>query len=454
MITSVRKLVARSADVCSHNQRLYSGSLSLKEELTERQLIHQVTDEAVLDLLEIGGQTVYMGIDPTGDSLHSGHLKPLSYFAHILRNGNKGILLLGGATARIGDPSGRDSERNIIPELVLKHNLAALEQSLKRITHSLGISDRVIFVNNEDWYKQLNIIEFFSQVGTAMRLSVMLGKNSVKRRLLLPNGLNFQEFSYQAFQAYDFLQLYKRYDCTAQLGGADQWGNVTAGCDLVRKVTGQTVFGLTTALLVDKKGNKLGKSMGGHPGTTLWLTASKTAAYTLYQSLLNLDDPTSLDLMKQLLPGTMTEMRLIEREHLTNPGERVAQKRLASEVIRIVHGEEELRKAELATRIAYDNPSHLNEMEVTSISELIDSLPNTKLSLQGQVGNLWTQLLVEIGQAATLEKACSIVSQSLKINGLRVSDPDRIFHPQQDLLKGDLSVVRIGKSVTVIAWQR
>ena len=454
MITSVRKLVARSAGVCSHIQRLYSGGSSLKQELTERQLIHQVTDETVLDLLETGGQTVYMGIDPTGDSLHSGHLKPLSYFAHILRHGNEGVLLLGGATARIGDPSGRDSERNVIPEEVLKHNLVALEQSLKKITHSLGISDKVIFVNNEDWYKQLNIVEFFSQVGTAMRLSVMLGKNSVKRRLLLPNGLNFQEFSYQAFQAYDFLQLYKRHNCTAQLGGADQWGNITAGCDLVRKVTGQTVFGLTTTLLVDSKGNKLGKSMGGHPGTTLWLTASKTAPYTLYQSLLNLDDPTSLDLVKQLLPCTMTQMRLTEREHLTNPGERVAQKQLAAEVTRVVHGDEELRKAELATRIAFDDPSHLNEMEGSSISELIHSLPHTKLLLREQVGNLWTELLVEIGHAATQDKACNIVSQSLKINGSRVSNPDRLFDPQQDLLKGDLSVVRIGKSVTFISWQR
>ena len=454
MITSVRKLVARPAGVCSNKQRLYSGKLSLREELDERQLVYQVTDEVVLDLLEMGGHTVYMGIDPTGDSLHSGHLKPLSYFARILRHGNKGILLLGGATARIGDPSGRDSERNIIPEEELKHNLAALEQSLKRITDSIGISDRVTFVNNEDWYKQLNVIDFFSQVGTAMRLSVMLGKNSVKRRLLLPNGLNFQEFSYQAFQAYDFLQLYKRYGCIAQLGGGDQWGNITAGCDLVRKVTGQTVYGLTTALLVDSKGNKLGKSMGGHPGTTLWLAASKTAPYTLYQSLLNLDDPTSLHLVKQLLPCSMTEVRLVEREHLANPSERATQKRLASEVIRIVHGDEELRRAVLATRIAFGNPSHLNDMEVVSISKLIQSLPHTKLPLQGQTGKLWTQLLVDIRQAVTLDKACTIVSQSLRINGLRVSNTEKVFDPQLDILKGDLSVVRIGKSVTFISWQR
>ncbi|KAI6660853.1 hypothetical protein LOD99_13577 [Oopsacas minuta] len=447
MITSLRQLVTKSAGVSSHfhvqPHSKYSESLSLKQELTERHLLHQVTDETVLDLLQTGGQTVYMGIDPTGNSLHSGHLKPLSYLAHIIRYGNKGVLLLGGATARIGDPSGRDSERSVLPEETIKHNSTDIEQSLRSITHSLGISDRVIFVNNEDWYNPLSILDFFSQVGSAMRLSLMLGKNSVKRRMLLPNGLNFQEFSYQAFQAYDFLQLYQRYGCTVQLGGADQWGNITAGCDLVRKKTGHSVFGLTTGLLVDSKGNKLGKSMGGHPDTVLWLSSSKTAPYTLYQSFLRLDDVTCIELVKQLLPISLTEVSLIERDHIANPSVRVAQKQLASDVIRMVHGNDELRKAELATRIAFEDPSHMNEMGEESISELIHSLPYIILSLQEQIGVLWVDLLVRIGLASTQENALSIISKTLKINGTRINNPNEVFKPHQHLLRGDISIVKI-----------
>ena len=456
MISSVRKIVAKSTELCSSHLHLaptHPCSLSLKRELEERNLLYQVTDDSVLPLLETGGQTVYMGIDPTADSLHSGHLKPLSFLAHVLRAGNRGILVLGGATARIGDPSGRHGERALLPPDTIAHNSAAIEECLKRITHSLGVSDRVTFVDNAEWYREMNVLDFFYQVGSALRLSVMLGKESVKNRLSLPHGLNFQEFSYQAFQAYDFLQLNRLHDCTVQMGGADQWGNITIGCDLVRKMTGSTVYGLTTQLLVDSRGNKLGKSLGGHPGSTMWLSPAKTAPYTLYQSFLGLDDATCLQLCKQLLPAGLEELRSLDKEHIANPAARTAHKKLASEVIRMVHGEDELRIAELATRIAFEDPSLLNEMEEGDISQLMTSVPCTKLSLQDNTGALWGDLLIRIGLTSTPEHTHKVMSQGLLINGDRVEREEEAFNPALHILKGKLTLIRIGKVVTFISWQ-
>ena len=455
MLSSARKIAAKSTELFSANLHLASRhpALSLKQELVERNLLYQVTDESVLDLLETGGHTVYMGIDPTADSLHSGHLKPLSCLAHVLRHGNRGVLLLGGATARIGDPSGRPGERESLSADTIALNSAEIARSLSRITDCLGVSDRVTFVDNTDWYGEMSVLDFFSQVGSALRLSTMLGKESVKSRLSLPNGLSFQEFSYQAFQAYDFLQLHRRYDCSVQLGGADQWGNITIGCDLVRKMAGSSVYGITTQLLVDSRGNKLGKSLGGHPGSTLWLSADKTAPFTLYQSFLRLDDSTCLELCKQLLPVGMEELRVLDREHIANPEARTAQKQLASDVIRMVHGEEELRRAELATRIAFEDPSQLNEMEDGDISQLIASLPCTHLALQAETGAPWRDLLVKMALTSNSDHSRRAMSQSLLVNGVRVEREEETFNPSLHLLKGNLTVVKIGKIVAFISWQ-
>ena len=454
MINSARKIVARSAELCSslHLAPNRPG-LSLRQELEERNLLYQVTDGSLLALLETGGHTVYMGIDPTADSLHSGHLKPLSCLAHILRHGNRGLLVLGGATARIGDPSGRHGERALLAPDAIQFNSAAIVRSLRGITHSLGVSDRVTFVDNAEWYRDMKVLDFFSEVGSALRLSVMLGKDSVKSRLSQPNGLNFQEFSYQAFQAYDFLQLHRRYGCTVQLGGADQWGNITIGCDLVRKMAGSAVYGLTTQLLLDSRGNKLGKSLAGHPGSTLWLSADRTPPYSLYQSFLGLDDTTCLVLCKQLLPAGLEELRALDREHIANPAARTAQKQLASDVIRMVHGEDELRIAELATRVAFEDPSQLSELEDGDISRLISSVPCTSLSLQEETGALWRDLLTKTGLTSTLEHARKVVSQGLLVNGVRVENEEETFSPSLHLLKGKLTVVKIGKTVVFISWR-
>ena len=454
-LPSLRKLAVYSAELaCSQLSRSLhaSGRGSLKRELEERSLLYQVTDDALLERLEKGGEVVYLGIDPTADSLHIGHLKPISCLAHILLRGNRGILLIGGATARIGDPSGRESERSLLAPETTRFNSTSIAEMLCKITRSLGVSDRVTLVNNEDWYENLNILDFFSQVGPSLRLSAMLGKDSVKSRLRVSNGLSYQEFSYQAFQAYDFYQLNRRYGCATQLGGADQWGNITAGCDLVRKLSSSSVYGLTTQLLVDSQGNKLGKSIGGYPGSTLWLSSSKTSPFTLYQSFLRLDDVTCLQMIRQFLPLPLGEVELIEREHSKILEKRVGQRKLASDVTRMVHGDEELKFVEMATRLAFENFSYLEEMQDGEISGVIRNVPHVKLSLQQNAGLSLKEILLNSGHTPNLEMAQTACSQSLRVNGMRMMNADEVFTPD-NFVRRNLSIFKTGKIVTFVLWK-
>jgi len=355
---------------------------NLVEELQWRGLVHDImpgTEEQLLKEMT----TTYIGFDPTSDSLHIGSLVPIILLVHLEKFGHKPIALVGGATGMIGDPSGKSDERNLLDEATLEKNVAGIKAVLSRfLDFNASTANAPILVNNYDWMKDFSFINFARDVGKRITVNYMMAKDSVKKRLSgeTGEGMSFTEFTYQLIQGYDFHHLYKTHHCLLQMGGSDQWGNITTGTELVRRMNGEgaKAFAMTCPLITKADGSKFGKSEGGN----VWLTADKTSVYKFYQFWLNTTD---VDAEKYIKIFTFLDKETIDAlitEHHVAPHLRVLQKRLAQEVTTFVHGSEEFEKAIFASG-AFFSPTmdDLKKLDTTTFLEVFEGVPQAEVPM-------------------------------------------------------------------------
>ena len=320
-------------------------------ELRWRELIHQTTDNANLQAwLNEKPRTIYVGFDPTSDSMHVGNLVAVMLLRRFQQAGHRPIALVGGATGMIGDPSGKSEERNLLNVEVLRANVASMEKQLRRFLDFDCGPNSALLVNNYDWMGRFGYLEFLRDIGKHFPVNVMLSKDSVKARLeRTDSGLSYTEFSYMLLQAYDFVYLNEHYGCELQAGGSDQWGNITAGIDLARRIRGVQLHGITCPLLTKSDGTKMGKTESG----ALWLSAERTSPYKFYQYWYNTQDADVGKCLRYFTDLGQAEIEQLENQHAANPGQRAAQKRLAADLTRLVHGERGLAAALKASEIFF-----------------------------------------------------------------------------------------------------
>lgn len=374
--------------------------MKLFDELKWRGLINDVTSPDLEEKLNEGGLTFYIGTDPTGDSLHIGHYSSLLCAKRLKEHGHHPIMLVGGATGFIGDPKAT-GERNMLTKEVLQHNYDCLSKQIKEL---FGFE----MVNNLDWTKDITIIDFLRDYGKFFNVNYMINKETVKRRL--DSGISYTEFSYMLLQALDFLHLYEEKNCTLQLGGQDQWGNITSGLELIRKKHGADVecYGLTMPLITKADGTKFGKSETG----TVWLDKNKTSAYEMYQFLVNSEDAKVIDYLKKLTFLNKEEIDALEEKVKTEPHKREAQKALAKEVVTFLHGEEEYEKA-----LKITNALFRGNIQQLNAEELGDALKGfEKKEVEDNL--LLPDCLVQAGIASSKREAREWINQgSIQING-------------------------------------
>jgi tyrosyl-tRNA synthetase len=364
----------------------------LIQKLEERGLVEQCTDtEGLNEILESGQQTVYCGFDPTAESLHLGNLIPILGLKRFQDAGQKIIAVVGGATGMIGDPSGRSTERDFLDEEQLKANVESITKQLARF---LTIDDKSgCVVNNLDWTKGVTLIEWMRGIGKQFTINKMVAKESVRSRFEdRDQGISYTEFSYMLLQAFDFMHLNNNEKCRIQIGGSDQWGNITAGIDLIRRNGGTQSYGLTFPLLTTASGQKFGKSLGG----AIWLDKEHTNTWDFYQYFIRTDDRDAIKFIKIFTSLSMEEIARLEKEVETDPGKRTAQKRLAFEVTAFVHGEEEAKKLEKAAEAFY--AGRLGEIDAEVIHQIFKDFRRQELTTQElESGVLLIDLVTSIG---------------------------------------------------------
>ena len=401
--------------------------MKLFDELKYRGLINDVTSPQLEEKLNNGGLTFYIGTDPTGDSLHIGHYSSLLCAKRLKEHGHHPIMLVGGATGFIGDPKA-SGERNMLTKEVLEHNYQCLSKQIEAL---FGFE----MVNNLDWTKDISVIDFLRDYGKYFNVSYMINKETVKRRL--DAGISYTEFSYMILQALDFLHLYEDKGCTLQLGGQDQWGNITSGLELIRKKHGADVecYGLTMPLITKADGTKFGKSESG----TVWLDKHKTSAYEMYQFLVNSEDEKVIDYLKKLTFLSKEEIDALEEKVKTEPHFREAQKTLAKEVVTFLHGEEEYNKA-----LKITNALFMGNIKELDAAELQDALKGFEAAEIADELTL-TDTLVQAGIASSKREAREWINQgSIQINGDKVKDVEFIVSSKNAISKGR-TLIKKGK---------
>lgn len=345
------------------------------EELTWRGMIHTVmpgTDEELKKGMTVG----YLGIDPTADSLHIGHLVGVMMLKHFQRCGHKPIALVGGATGMIGDPSMKSQERKLLDEPTLRHNQEGIKRQLAHfLDFDSDAPNAAVLVNNYDWMKNFTFLDFIRDVGKLITVNYMMAKDSVKKRLSGENqqGMSFTEFSYQLVQGYDFLTLYRDRGCKLQIGGSDQWGNMTTGTELIRRTLDGEAYALTCNLITKADGTKFGKTEGGN----VWLDRNRTSPYKFYQFWLNVADNDAEKYIKIFTTLTREEIDSLIEEHRQDPGRRVLQRRLAEEITTMVHSAEDLRAAQEASQILFSNNTAeaLHRLDEATLLDVFDGVP-------------------------------------------------------------------------------
>ena len=349
------------------------------EELKWRGLIQDSTP-SIDEELDKNSLIAYIGFDPTSDSLHIGSLVQLIILKHFQEYGHKPILLIGGATAMIGDPSGKSKERNLLDQNEISENITQIKNQVAKFLDFKNSKNPALILNNYDWISELNIIDFFRDYGKSLTVNYMMSKESVKKRISpgQSEGMSFTEFTYQLFQAYDFYHLHKNYDCKIQMGGSDQWGNITSGIELIRKKTGQKSFALTCPLITKSDGSKFGKTEEGN----VWLDRNKTSPYKFYQYWLNSSDKDSENYIKIF---TMADKNYIDKlisDHRTKPHQRLLQKFIANELTQMVHSKEDLENVIKASEIFFgkSNFKDLNEISEDVFLEIFEDVPSVKIS--------------------------------------------------------------------------
>jgi tyrosyl-tRNA synthetase len=416
--------------------------LDIIAELRWRGLIHQMTDEAKLAawLLE-KPRTLYVGFDPTADSLHVGSLLPLMLLRRFQKAGHRPIALVGGATGMIGDPSGKSDERNLLSVEVLRQNVEGMGRQLRRFLDFEPGPTAALLMNNYDWHGKFTFLEFLRDVGKHFPVNVMLTKESVKNRLEREDGgLSYTEFSYMLLQAYDFVHLFDQVQCELQAGGSDQWGNITAGTDLCRRLRGAQLYGITCPLLLTSDGRKMGKTEQG----TIWLSAEKTSPYRFYQYWINLADADVGKALRFLTEMTREEIEALEARHAADPGRREAQKALATALTRLVHGEEGLATAQRATEIFFGAEiTSLNDAQLVEIFADVPSKELPRSRLEGQLSIV--DALVEAGLAKSKSEARrTVTGGGAYVNNRRIDAPDAMLGPDA-LASATVIVLRSGR---------
>ena len=411
------------------------------KEMTWRGLLNQTTDENIGEFLSTP-RTLYNGFDPTADSLHVGHLVAIMNLRRFQRAGHKPIALVGGATGMIGDPSGRSSERNLLTADQIQYNVDCIKKQLGRFINFDDAENPAILVNNYDWTKQFTYIDFLRDIGKMFQINVMLAKDSVKSRLEGDGGLSYTEFSYMLLQSYDFVHLYKEYGCELQIGGSDQWGNITSGVDLARRMLdGVQLYGLTSKLLLKSDGTKMGKSTSG----ALWLDAEKTSPYQFYQYWINVDDADIENAFKFFTDLNEEEATALIAEHRANLGKRVLQKQVATELTRLAHGEEGIQAAQKATDIFFG--AEISALSDKELSSIFADAPGCEFSFE-QLDHSEITILdafVQTGLAKTKSDARRTVQQGgAYINNVQATDPNRVI-TSNDLASESAIVLRSGK---------
>ena len=416
------------------------------QELRWRGLIHQMTDEAGLAtwLME-KPRTVYNGVDPTADSLHVGHLVPLMNLRRFQKFGHRPIVLAGGATGTIGDPSGKSEERNLITKEQVEYNIQGIQRQMRRFLRFDDSPTGAVMVNNFDWLSKFSYIDFLRDVGKHFTVNVMMAKDSVKMRLENPDaGLSFTEFSYMLMQSYDFVHLHKTYNCELQIGGSDQWGNITLGCDFGRKIgairDGGQLHGITCPLLTKSDGKKMGKTETG----TIWLDPAKTPPYQFYQYWINTDDADIEKLLKIFTDRTEDEIAGIMEEHQADPGRRTAQKIFSEDFTRLVHGEDGFVVADRATQIFFGG--EIDHLDDTQLGAIFSDVPSRELLKSRLTEGL---SLVDALVEATLAKSKSDARRTIEqggayVNNRNIKDIDAKLGTEH-LASETVMVLRTGK---------
>lgn len=405
----------------------------LLEELQYRDLVYQQTDEeGIKKLLESESVSIYCGTDPTGDSLHVGHLLPFLTLKRFAKYGHKPVVLVGGGTGIIGDPSGRSEERQLQSLETIAENAKKLENQLRNIFRG---EDNIKFVNNGDWLGKISMIEFLRDYGKLINVNYMLAKDSVSSRL--ENGLSFTEFSYTLLQGIDYAHLNEHHNVKMQLGGSDQWGNITTGLEIMRKLRGDVeAYGFTIPLMLKSDGTKFGKSTGG----AVWLDPEKTTPYEFYQFWFNTADSDTISAIKKFTFLEKEEIEKLEESLANEPHLRLAQKSLAEELVKIVHGEEALESALNITKALFSG--NIKELTAKELRDAVKGMP--KAELEKADVNI-VDFLVESGVVTSKRQAREDVNNgAIYINGDRITDVEYVVG-EDARLEGDYTVVRRGK---------
>jgi len=410
---------------------------TLSEDLAFRGLIHQMTDPDLPKRLDQPGLTVYAGFDPSADSLHIGNLLQLCTLRRFQEAGHRPISLAGGATGMIGDPGGKQEERQLL-------TLETVESYLDGIRPQLGQFldlDDAILVNNADWLGRLSTLEYLRDVGKHFTVNQMVGKESVKARFERPDqGISYTEFSYMLLQAYDFLRLHLDYGCSLQFGGSDQWGNITMGIEFVRKSCGDEVWGFTTPLILKPDGTKYGKSESG----TVWLDPRRTSPFTMYQFFINTPDDQVGQLIRFLTFLDHAEIEALDSDTAAHPELRSAQKALARSVVAMVHGQDEVASCEKASAALFtDEIAGLSEEMLLAVTE---DAPSTDVSRTKLLNGLSLVDVLQLTGLATSRKEArrTVDQRGAYVNNVQQTDPERSVGPA-DLLHDRYVVLRKGK---------
>jgi tyrosyl-tRNA synthetase len=410
--------------------------MDLYSELEWRGLVYGATD-GLRDALR-DGVTLYIGFDPTAASLHVGSLLPIMALARAQRCGHSPIALVGGGTGLIGDPSGKTAERMLLTLERVEENVAGIRAQLARFLDFDKSSNPARLVDNAEWLTRLGAVEFMRDVGKHFTVNAMLARESVKRRIESEDGISYTEFSYALLQAYDFLVLHERFNCTVQMGGSDQWGNIVAGMDLIRRVRGGKAHGLVMPLITTSAGTKFGKTESG----TIWLDPGLTTPYEFYQFWLNVDDRDAVKYLRFFTFLPEERIAALEAAVKEQPEQRAAQRELAREVTRIVHGDAAVADAESAAHALFSGD--IGAMSVAQLLQVFSKVPSRTVSYAADGWRL-VGLLTESGVTASNSEATKLIrGGGIYVNDRRITDEKERLQPAQ-AIEGQLFIVRKGK---------
>jgi tyrosyl-tRNA synthetase len=411
---------------------------NLFDELSWRGLVYDAT-EGVSDLLGSASVTVYIGFDPTASSLHVGSLLPVLALARLQQFGHTPIAIVGGGTGMVGDPSGKTQERQLLSPDIIERNVAGIRSQLERFLSFEGPRAARI-VNNAEWLAAIDLMTFLRDIGKHFTVNYMLQKESVSRRLENEDGISFTEFSYLLLQSYDFLQMFDRYGCGMQMGGSDQWGNITAGVELIRKLRGKKTHGLVMPLVTSASGTKFGKTEAG----AIWLDPVRTSPFRFYQFWLNTDDRDVDRYLKFFTFLAKDEIDALGAAMATHPEQREGQQALAREITRMVHGDEQMRRAEHASSLLFGED--ITTLSVDDVLAVFEDVPSTDVS-EGDLtrGLTLVDLVAQVKLAPSKSEARRLVqSGGVYVNNRRVSDP-QVRLEREHAIGGRLIVLRKGQ---------